>query len=629
MAKQVQLTNGQTALFDDGESLESIDSKLKASGLERVKGGAGAKVAYPFVEAVAGVSGMPGELEKYANAIARSLGQRVTEGQMMPDVKQMRSVIERLGIPTERAESLPGMMAQTATRNIASLPVRAATLPNIVSGITEELAAFPFRDTPIEPYARLAGALTGPAAMTTISGRSPTQRLAREEMGTVTQDEINLAKKLFEDARAAGAPITAIEAVQRATGQSRGLFAGGATRLPEVQRMIESSRDGGGIMRSFIAGREASGDKAIRAMFPQTSRAMLGQDVQEAAIQAQKDAAKAVSAQVGPEFDKLRMATIPQADFDAIVKDNAIVKSVYQAVKSKPEWKQASKNVPENSVGFVEIMRQELGDRLAAAQREGQSNKARLLGQAYDDLKVVADDAVGGDYQKALTATREARAQIQEPLQATPLAAMAETPNLQAQLAATFAKDASAMNLTPDKVRQTVTALGRTDPTLSKDFVGQYIKASFERVPVTSQKSLSGGSRFADNVMGNETQAANLIAAYEAAYGKGPAQGLSRLLNALKAQGERLPVGSPTVDKAQMAERATGKIKEAISKPFGAVAGLADMLINGNYQSSFARAITSPEGVDALADLAMKPISNAQAGATAVALQRLIIGPQE
>lgn len=630
MAKQVQLTNGQTALFDDGESLESIDSKLKAVGVERVKGGIIEKIAYPAVEAAAGVSGIPGELERLGDVIAKTLGQKVSDRKpMMPDVQQMRGIIERLGIPTERAESIPGQMAQTAARNVMSLPVRAAAIPNIVSGVTEELASIPFRETPLEPYARMVGAVGGPGAIAAVSGRSPTQRIAREELKGVTQQELDLARKLQADAASAGAPITAIEAIQRATGQSRGLFAGGATRLPEVQRMIESSREGGGIMRGFMAGREATSEQAIRKMFPQTSRAMLGQEVQSAAQEAQRRAAREVSQQVGPSFDKLRLSPIPQTDFDSIVKGNAIVEDVYKSMKSRPEWKEATKGMPENSVGYVEVMREELGDRLAAAYRNGEKNKARLLQKAYDDLKEVADKAVSGDYQKALTATREARAAIQEPLEATPIARLAETSSTQAQLGALFAKEASALNLTPDKVKQTVVELGKKDPTLSKDFVGQYIQASFERVPLTSQRSLAGSARFADNVMGNQTQQANLVAAYEAAYGKGPAQGLSRLLNALKAQGERLPVGSPTVDKAQMAERGVGRIKETVSKPFGAVANLSDMLINGNYQASFARAITSPNGVEELANLATKPMSNAQAGATAVALQRLIIGTQE
>lgn len=630
MAKQVQLTNGKTALFDDGESLESIDSKLKAAGVERVKGGIIEKIAYPAVEAAANISGMPGELEKIGDIAAKALGQNVSDRKpMMPNVQQMRGLIEKLGIGTERAESIPGQMAQTSARNVMSLPARAAMVPNIVSGVTEELASIPFRDTPLEPYARMIGAVGGPTGLAAVSGRSPVQKITRQEMSNVTQKEIDLARKIQADAKAAGAPITAIEAIQRATGESRGLFAGGATRLPEVQRMIESSAEGGGIMRGFMANRESQSAKSISSMFPQTSRAMMGQEVQSAAQAAQREAAKEVSQRVGPSFDKLRLSAIPQADFDSIIKGNAIVEDVYKSMKSKPEWKEATKGMPENSVGYIEIMRQELFDRLSEAQKSGQGNKARVLGKAYDDLKDVADKAVGGDYQKALTATREAREEIQAPLESSPIARLAETTNTQTQMASLFAKEASAINLTPDKVRQSVTALGKKDPTLAQDFVGQYIKASFDRVPSSTNKSLSGAARFADNVMGNATQQANLVAAYETAFGKSAAKGLSRLLRSLKAQGERLPVGSPTVDKAQMAERAAGKLKEYVSKPFGAVASLADMLVNGNYQSKFAQAIISPNGVDELSKLALKPMSDAQAGATAVALQRLIIGTQE
>jgi hypothetical protein len=64
MAKQVQLTDGRTALFDDGEPLENIDRKLKDAGLERVKGGTVAKIMEPVMEGTSALLGFPGAAQQ-------------------------------------------------------------------------------------------------------------------------------------------------------------------------------------------------------------------------------------------------------------------------------------------------------------------------------------------------------------------------------------------------------------------------------------------------------------------------------------------------------------------------------------------------------------------------------------
>lgn len=640
MAKEVKLTDGRTALFDDGEPLESIDRTLKEAGLERVKGGTLAKVAQPIVEGTSALLGLPGEAQKLLSTagafttrqIMQALGMEVPANLeqiaqpevQLPRSRDVRAVMER-SIPTELAETTPGRVAQTTVRNIAMAPMPQALLPAMVSATGEEAAAYPFRGTPLEPYARVAGAVAAPVAMSTLTGRTSPQVIAREEMAEVTGPELAAARTLQQESAQAGAPVTAIEAVQRATGEARGLAAGGTTRLPELQRMIEASRGGGAVMRPFLAERETLATQAMRGLAPDQARPTLGLDVQEAAKTAQQQAQKAVSAKMGPEFQRIESMQIPKQDFDAIVNDNALVKSVYNAVKSKPEWRQATKNMAENSVGFVEVMRQELGDRLADAYKAGQTNKARVLKQAYDDLKLVADDAVGGDYQAALTATREAREQIQRPLEAMPIAKIAETSEIPSQFASLFAKNATEINLTPNKVKTTVRSFAGRDPLLAKEFVSQYLRAEMDKIPAASQRELRKGARFADTVFANETQRQNLLAAYEEAYGTAAKTGLDRFLRGLKTQAERLPVGSPTAEKGAMQERGVSKVRETVSRPFSALAGVADFVVSGRDMEKFARAITSPNGVDELARLAASPLSPAQVGASAVVIQRLLI----
>lgn len=641
MAKEIRLTDGRTALFDDGESLQNIDKKLKQAGLERVKGGTVAKIAEPIVEGTSALLGLPGEAQRAMSTagefttrqIFRALGMEPPAGLaeaarpevQLPTARDVRSVIERTGIETELTETLPGRVAQTALRNVAMAPIPQALVPSLLSAAGEEAAAIPFAGTELEPYARVAGAVAAPAGASMVTGRSSPQVIAREEMAEVTSPELSAARTLQRESAQAGAPVTAIEAVQRATGEARGLPAGGVTRLPELQRMIEASRGGGAVMRPFLAERETLGAQTLRGLASDQARPTLGIDIQEAAQAAQAQAARDVSARVGPEFRRIESMQIPKQDFDAIVNDNALVKSVYKAVKSKPEWIQKTKNMTENSVGFVEVMRQELGDRLADAYRAGQINKAGVLRQAYDDLKLVADDAVGGDYQAALTATREARQQIQRPMEATPVARIAETSQTPQQFASVFAKNATELNLTPNKVKTTVQAFAKQDPLLAREFVSQYLRSEMDKIPAASQRELRRGARFADTVFANETQRQNLLAAYEEVYGASAKTGLDRFLRGLKTQAERLPVGSPTAEKGAMQERGVSRVKETISRPFTAIADVADFVVSGRDMEKFARAITSPEGVDELARLAASPLSPAQVGASAVVIQRLLI----
>lgn len=641
MAKEIKLTDGTTAIFNDSDSLEKIDRVLAAEGLERVKGGALEKIAEPVIEAASGIVGLPGSVQELmttggafaGDLLYRALGMEVPPGFReaarpeipLPTAGDVRSTIERLGIQGEKAESPLGRFAQSSARNILMAPVRPAIIPSVISAGGEEAVAFPFRGTELEPYARVAGGVAAPLGYGVVAGRSSPQTIAREELQGVSQQDLAAARRLQAESAAAGAPVTATEAIQRAAGEARGIDIGGPTRLPELQRMIESSRGGGPIMRQFMAGREALGEQAILAAAPSVARPTLGMEVQEAAQMAQRQAQREVSQQVEPLFGKIRSLEIPKEDFDAVVKDNAIVKSVFSAVKSKPEWREASKDMKENSVGFVEIMRQELGDRLADASMKGQANKARVLQQAYDDLKLVADDAVGGDYQAALTATRQARREIQSPLESSPLARVSETSLTPQQFASIFAKNAKELNVTPEKVKQTVSSFSKQDPLLAQEFVSQYLKSEFDKIPVSARRELRRGARFSDTVLANETQRQNLLAAYESAYGKDAKEGLNRLLRGLKTQAERLPAGSPTQEKGAMAERGVSQVKEVVSRPFTALGNLADSLISGRDMERFALAITSNQGVDELAKLASSPLSPAQVGATAVAIQRILL----
>jgi len=634
MAQEIKLKDGRTALFDDGDSVDSINAKLNAAGLERAApqsrvSEALSYVNEPIVSGASFLAGLPGLLESGLGKVESKIGEYVTgrplrpeemPRQVFPTPSDITRSASNIGIPMTRAESMTGQMAQNFLRNLVSAPIPGAAIPAALSAAGEEALSFPFKGTALEPTARTAGAMFAPLAQVPFLARSPAQRITAQELERITPEQMGLAQDIQLKGARARTPVTAAEAIQQATG--------GSTRMPEVQRLVESSVGGGPLMRQYIAGREAQTRGTLESMFPTTARAEIGLEAKQAAEATQRQAKREVSAEVEPMFEQLRSVQVPKDSFDAIVKDNAIVKSIYNSVKTKPEWKQASKNMPENSVGFVEIMRQELSDRIGTAVREGADNRARILTQSYDDLKLIADDAVGGDYQAALTATRQARERLQRPLESTPIANIAETTDTSRQFAALFSKNPVELNLTPDKVRSTVQSFKTQDPELAKDFVNQYLRGSLERVSPAVQRQGATGGRFADSVFGNETQRANLIAAYEVAFGKDASRGLNDMMLALRAQAQRLPVGSPTAEKADLAQRAEGLTKKVIGQPLSGVAMLADNIINGRSMEKFARVLTSDDGVAQLEKIA-KSKDKARVGFAAVEIQRLLDGMEE
>ena len=644
MAKQIRLSNGEVALFDDDASDAFINKTLKDEGLQRADTGVLAKINEPIVSGAASILGLPGaykagvtaletRLEKLigdiiGKPVTRPISEVLPESARRADIlsyaptpSEIQEAARTAGIPMARAESLPGQALQNFIRNLVATPVPGAAIPSALSAVGEEAVAYPFRGTPQEPAARMVGAVGAPLAAIPMAMRSPTQTIIREEMARVSPAERAQAEALM---RESPVPVTPIEALQRVTGEARGMEAGGITRLPQAQQMVETSRLGGPIMQEYLAGREAATRQVLEQQFPQVARETLALDVQEAAKAAQRAAQKDLSRVGGPAFQAIEGLQVPRADFDNLIQNNKIIEDAYKSVKRLPVWQQETAGFPENSIRFVETIRKELSDSASNLASSGQLSKARLYEQAYDDLKVLADQSVGGQYQQALTAYRDLRNIRVRPLEAMPIEQLAGTADPVAQYASIFTKEAMQRNITPGKVRETMNALSASDPSLSKEFVAQYVKSQFEQVPVTAQRAKMRGARFADNVLGNETQKQNLLTAVQVAYGNDARTGMDTLLRSLKAQAERMPAGSPTAEKAALAQRGEGLTRQVLQTPTKGVAMLADYIVNGRDMEKMARALTSPDGLRELERLALAGKDARKIGIAATSIQRLI-----
>lgn len=644
MAKQIPLSNGETALFDNDASDAFINKTLKDAGLERATGSMLAKINEPIVSGVASILGLPGAYKAGVSAVETRLekligdiiGKPVTRpvSEVVPDIakrldvlsyaptpSQIQETVRTAGVPMERAQTIPGQALQNFIRNLVSTPVPGAALPSALSAVGEEAFAFPFRGTAQEPFFRATGAVVSPLAAVPLAMRSPAQTMIKEEMARVTPVERARAEAMMQEAPT---PITPIEALQRATGEARGMEAGGITRLPQVQQMVETSRGGGPIMQEFLAGREAVTRQALEQRFPQVPRETLQLDVQEAAKAAERAAQKEVSRVGGPAFQAIEQTLVPQPAFENLVQGNKIIEEAFRGVKTSPAGQQQTVGLPENSIGFIETMRSRIGDEAESLRRTGRLSEARVYDQAYDDLKSLADQSVGGKYQQALTDYRKLVETRVRPLEAMPIEQLAATFNLPSQYAAVFTKEAAERNITPGKVRETMNALTASDPALAQEFVAQYMKSQFEQIAPNVQRAKMRGAKFGDTVFGNETQKQNLLTAVQVAYGNDARTGLDTLLRSLKAQAERLPAGSPTAEKMAQAQRAEGLTRQVLQTPTKGVALLADYVVNGRDMEKMARALTSPDGLRELERLALAGKDSRKIGIAATSIQRLI-----
>lgn len=338
-----KLTDGTEADFDSKTPLSKVDELLAKDGLERDKkakpfvekeGFAGmadealAKVNYPIVQAVAGLGGLAGALQRGVEAgtgkIAQLLGYSPEEaeaGRMavrLPTPSDITRAAGEVGVPMRRAETIGGRAVQNLVRNVASAPVAGAVVPSLLSAVGEETVAYPFLGTPLEPTARTAGALLTPLIPAPTMFRSPLERMYAESTKRVTPQELSTAERLQQMATRNEMPVTSVEAIQQVTG--------GRTNLPALQRQLEANPASAPLMAEFMGSRGEQTLSTLQKMFPQTGRERLGTEAQRAAertlARTQTELSTSPAAQ---SFEAVKSKAIPPSWMKNLENESAVI----------------------------------------------------------------------------------------------------------------------------------------------------------------------------------------------------------------------------------------------------------------------------------------------------------------
>jgi hypothetical protein len=251
----------------------------------------------------------------------------------------------------------------------------------------------------------------------------------------------------------------------------------------------------------------------------------------------------------------------------------------------------------------------------------------RAYDQARRNLLNKADLQIP-EYKKVREQYFQSKEQIVAPVKESPIGQIARNNEVSTQFAEVFAKNPAEVNLSPTKVKMTMKSMADADPTLPKDFLTQYMKSSLESVNnAASRGAGTTGSRFANTIAKNTTQRENLKAAYQEIYGaKGTeaVKGLNTMLDVLEAQGRRLPSGSPTFDKGALSEESLSTINKTFKNLPGAFGTMYQTIFYGRDYEKIAKAITSPNGVEALEKMAKAQKDTRKLGLAITELQRVI-----
>ena len=235
---------------------------------------------------VAGVVGLPGFLQDYvvdplASAPGRAYNKLFGSGRYedTPSMAAGRAAVPRYGAgdvlttenatraiegvtgPLYRPQTLPGEIAGTVAEfapnavlggGTAAQRAAQVVVPALASEASGQAAR---RIAPgFEPAARAAAGLAGGVGTALAQRPGIAGTLIRDAAPDLDQATITAARALIDDAAARGVALTWPEAIQSVTG--------GGTRLADVQRVVENSAGGGGVMRPFMAQRAGQVERA-------------------------------------------------------------------------------------------------------------------------------------------------------------------------------------------------------------------------------------------------------------------------------------------------------------------------------------------------------------------------------
>jgi hypothetical protein len=559
------------------------------------------------VEGGVAMAGAPGALSELIQQGARQFGYvpPPPTGQPGTDVRlprpaELQSAVEQFTGPLYESKTGLGGAARSVAREwpaavtgpstLATRPataignvVRYGVIPGLTAELTSQIPGV--KGTDLEPYARAAaGIFTGGLAGAVARPATAERVISHQLPPYVTPQHVRQAQGLIDNAEQMGVTLTWSEALSHVTGREV---------LLDLQRILESSRRSRGIMQEALGERprqvETAGRGEIAPIGPAIpSPDVIGPQVGRAAEEVERDVRRDINRATQPYYDTASRVLLTPTEM-AQVRAIPGYPQAARAVRNDPQLNRNVAHLPENSVGFLNEVKQYFDTQgknaASAVQRNPNQTRAAGFKQSAGETRQIALDAAdrahpGGPnpYQVALDVQEQSRRIHLEPLMQGPIGRLAQSDiTTQRAIEALFPKNPLAGS--QDDVRQAVTALSMRNPAAARALVRAHLEMeldkAFEAAGRTPQAAGFVGAGFAQQVAGspviNSQRLQNLRAAVEA-LPNGPAnwQGFERFLEVMRATGWRQPIGSRTAfNAADLHALETGNIgnilKEAAS----------------------------------------------------------------
>lgn len=472
--------------------------------------------------------------------------------------------LAKIGVNTDAPQTTAGEYARTIGSFLPSLAaapesvgVKAALKYAALPGATSETAGQLTKGTDAEPYARLAGAIAPggvDAAMGTLSRiANPTTRMMGKAVAGTTPQEFDAAQNILNESRAANAPVTVPEALSKATN--------GGTRLPEIQRVIEGSPEGGPIMKQFYADRPQQVDALGQRTFDQIANAptdpyAVPSKIQEAAQGVVNDADQARTAAVRPLYQSAATDTVPATDMEGLLGriDGMIAQDKTGLIGPRLEKLRdalietpatdTTPRVPVTDIDNLDTARKFFRDQIAqpaiaqdAVPKQVSAKMGSILGDLDNMMEQASPDFAAGKqrYQDITNSTVQ-------PLLDKPIGKLADTGDFTKQSNILF--NSKPLPGSHVAVSEAVQQIASKDPEAAGQAVRMYLEQTLNKA--TKGDNQFGAANFVKAIQ-DPQQMRNIQAALRALpVGQLRADAFQKAVDIMSAMKERLPFNSAT-----------------------------------------------------------------------------------
>jgi hypothetical protein len=472
-----------------------------------------------------------------------------------------------------------------------------AGVHGILPGLASEAGGQLTKGTKLEPWARAAGGVVGGAGSSYLASKTAEDILRRQTPKWLTPEQSKEAVRLMQIGQnlETPMPLTYPMAVSHVTGEPV---------YQETQRMLEHHP----LTRGQFQGEMyAIPERMERNVGSELER--LGPAAPDP-YQLGPKAAEAAQAAIDEPRKILNLGTHLMYEESGKSKVNSQIMSGLEKLAPYGEVKKELRSgikgaefsdMTDDSVGFLNQMKIRLGEKAKDAFEAGDSGAGRIYRATEHAVKEAATDA-SPVYKQALEVQEKVRREVLEPLQNTPLARVANSKETESVIQALFPAGKMAENQDV-AIGQAVARLAKQNPVVASQLVRHYLFSTFQ--DAMKEKRTVGGEAWGPRgwyatIFGKGQQQKNLQAALNALPdGAKRAQAWHELLNVAGASGQRLPIGSPTFEKAAEAAGLArggriGSAAKALSAPLKTIQDMVSNVQIARNADELTRIFTDP-----------------------------------